>query len=115
MLVGGIGIMNIMLAVIAERKREIGIRRAVGASQRRIMAQFLSESAILTTVGGITGIVTGAAFTLVAAAYSGWEVVISPWAAALSLGMSTVAGIFFGLYPAYLAAKTDPIEALRGE
>lgn len=115
MLVGGIGIMNIMLAVIAERKREIGIRRAVGASQRRIMTQFLSESGILTTVGGITGIVTGIAFTLVAAAYSGWEVVISPWAAALSLGMSTVAGIFFGLYPAYLAAKTDPIEALRGE
>ncbi len=113
LLVGGIGIMNIMLATVSERKKEIGIRRAVGANQRHIMVQFLSEALLLTFIGGVLGLFTGLIFVSAISYFSGWEVAIVPWAVALSLAMSVCVGIFFGIYPAYNAARMDPIEALR--
>jgi putative ABC transport system permease protein len=120
LIVGGIGIMNIMLVTVAERTREIGLRKAVGATNSAVRNQFLLESSITTLLGGILGIALGAALAyLVAlgARYAGydWAFVISPVSVILALGVSALTGIVFGLYPAFKAAKLNPIDALRYE
>lgn len=113
LLVGGIGIMNIMLATVSERTREIGIRRAVGANQKDILKQFLSETLLLTLIGAIAGISLGIALSLSINHFAGWKTIVTPWSIVISLFMSTVVGLCSGLYPAYLAAKMDPIKALK--
>ena len=115
LLVGGIGIMNIMLATVTERTREIGIRRALGAKQRDITAQFLIETVVLSTAGGITGVMLGVVGAHVVSRFAQWETIVSVWSVAISFGLSVMIGIFFGMYPAISAAKLDPIEALRHE
>jgi putative ABC transport system permease protein len=115
LLVGGIGIMNIMLATVSERTREIGIRRAVGANQKHIVMQFLAEAGILTVSGGLIGTLLGCAASVLISILAGWETMVTGWAIFLSLGMALAVGIFFGFYPAYRAAKLDPIQALRYE
>ena len=115
LLVGGIGIMNIMLATVTERIREIGIRRAVGANQNDIITQFLVEAVILSFTGGLIGIAAGIGAVAVISTLSGWQTTITPWAIAVPLVMSILAGIFFGLYPAVQAARMDPVAALRHE
>ncbi len=115
LLVGGIGIMNIMLATVTERTREIGIRRALGAHQKHIAAQFLIETVVLSTCGGLAGVLLGVAGASVVTKLAGWETIVSSWSIAISFGLSVMVGIFFGMYPAMAAAKLDPIEALRHE
>jgi putative ABC transport system permease protein len=115
LLAGGIGIMNIMLATVSERTREIGIRRAVGATRRHIWTQFLLESVMLTVSGGIIGLLCGFVAVAGISRMAGWPVAISLWAVVLPVIMSLMAGIFFGLYPARQAARVDPIVALRHE
>ncbi|MBT8373784.1 MAG: ABC transporter permease, partial [Deltaproteobacteria bacterium] len=115
LLVGGIGIMNIMLATVSERMREIGIRRAVGATRGHIIMQFLAESVILTFSGGIFGIASGMVAVLLITTVAGWEIAITSWAIFLPLIVSVLVGISFGLYPAYRAAFMNPIAALRHE
>ncbi len=117
LLVGGIGIMNIMLATVTERTREIGIRRALGATRRHITAQFLVEITTLAGVGGIIGVGLGLAATAVLNLFHEklnlGRLVITPWSIGVSLGVAVVVGIVFGLYPAMKAARQDPIVALR--
>jgi len=113
LLVGGIGIMNIMLATVTERKREIGIRRAVGATQKDIAYQFLAESFLLTMCGGAIGIVSGFISVLVIEYLAGWPIEITAVSMIVPFVMACVSGIFFGYYPAVQAAKMDPIKALR--
>ncbi len=113
LLVGGIGIMNIMLATVTERTREIGIRRALGAKRRHITMQFLVESLILSSVGGLFGVIFGAGGALIITVYVGWPTVIHNWTILVSLGLALAVGVFFGIYPAAAAARLDPIEALR--
>jgi len=115
LLVGGIGIMNIMLATVSERMREIGIRRAVGATRGHIIMQFLAESVILTFTGGIFGIVSGICAVLLITVVAGWEIAVTCRAVFLPLIVSVMVGIFFGLYPACRAAFMNPISALRHE
>ena len=115
LLVGGIGIMNIMLASVTERTREIGIRRAIGAKKAHIVQQFLTETVVLSVVGGVIGIVVGLAIPVIVTAASGMPTVTPPWSIALSFGISAGVGIVFGLYPAIRAANLDPIQALRHE
>jgi putative ABC transport system permease protein len=115
LLVGGIGIMNIMLVSVTERTREIGIRMAVGARTPDILLQFLSEAVILSVLGGLTGIALGALVSLLISHFAGWPTVISPLSIGLAFGFSALVGIFFGYYPASKAAALDPIEALRYE
>lgn len=115
LLVGGIGIMNIMLASVTERTKEIGIRRAIGASAGDIMIFFLLESLLISFLGGIMGIFTGIGIGKIITSYAGWKTIVSPESILLSFGVSSVIGIFFGLYPAFRAAKMDPIQALRHE
>jgi putative ABC transport system permease protein len=115
LLVGGIGIMNIMLASVTERTREIGIRRALGAKRYHITAQFLVETVILSVTGGIIGIVVGIGFASVVTWIVGWETIIPWWGVVLSFMVSAIIGVSFGLYPARAAAGLDPIEALRYE
>jgi putative ABC transport system permease protein len=115
LVVGGISIMNIMLVSVTERTREIGLRMAVGASRRDIRWQFLIEAVILALMGGLAGAGLGAAAAVAIAWKAGWPVLISPWAIILSFGFAGVVGISFGLYPAYRAARLDPIVALRFE
>ncbi|HEX5010581.1 MAG TPA: FtsX-like permease family protein [Planctomycetota bacterium] len=115
LLVGGIGVLNIMLASITERTREIGIRRALGATGLDITWQFLVETVTLTSLGGLLGVAVGVAGTQLLKRATEWEAVITPWALALSLGVSMLTGIAFGLYPARKAANMEPIAALRHE
>ncbi len=115
LLVGGIGIMNIMLATVTERTREIGIRRALGAKRRHITLQFLIEAIVLTTVGGIVGIIFGAGGAHAITQWVGWPTVIHQWTILVSFGLAVAVGVFFGIYPAGAAARLDPIEALRHE
>lgn len=115
LVVGGIGIMNIMLVSVTERTREIGIRKALGARTRDVLIQFLTESAILSALGGILGVVLGAGGVTLAGAILKLSVVVKPGVVILAVSFSAVVGIFFGLYPASKAAKADPIEALRYE
>lgn len=115
LLVGGIGIMNIMLVSVTERTREIGIRKSLGAKTRDILIQFLTESAILSACGGIIGITIGVGIVSLIGLAFGIGVVIKPSVVILAVSFSAVVGIFFGLYPASKAAKADPIDALRYE
>jgi len=115
LLVGGIGIMNIMLATVSERTREIGIRRALGARKRDIIVQFLSETLLLTLVGGILGIVLGSLIPFLVTHFGNMRTIITGSSLVLAFGISAAVGITFGLYPAYRAANMDPIESLRHE
>ena len=115
LLVGGIGIMNIMLATVTERTREIGIRRALGARKRDIVTQFLVETTVLSVGGGIIGVFLGVLAPFLVAHLTSMKTIITPWSLALSFGISGVVGIVFGLYPASRAANLHPIEALRKE
>ena len=115
LVVGGIGIMNIMLVSVTERTREIGIRKALGARTRDVLIQFLTESAILSAMGGIIGVFLGVGIVLIGGAALSVSVVIRPFVVVLAVGFSALVGIFFGMYPASRAAKADPINALRYE
>ena len=115
LVVGGIGIMNIMLVSVTERTREIGIRRALGARRRDVLAQFLTEAMTLSLVGGIIGIALGVGTTILMSKLAGWTTLISSGSILLAFIFSATVGIFFGLYPAKKAASLDPIEALRYE
>jgi putative ABC transport system permease protein len=115
LLVGGIGIMNIMLATVSERTREIGIRRALGAKRRDIIHQFLIETTVMSGSGGLIGVVLGLAVPPIVARVSGIPVVISPWSPIVAFGIAVMTGIVFGVYPARRAALLDPVEALRNE
>jgi putative ABC transport system permease protein len=115
LLVGGIGIMNIMLVSVTERTREIGIRMAIGAKTWDIRLQFIIEALILSLIGGIAGIIAGISASKILSVVAGWDTVISPFSIVLAFGFSGLVGIFFGFYPAYKASLLDPIEALRYE
>ena len=115
LLVGGIGIMNIMLASVTERTREIGIRRALGARQFDITIQFLVETVVLSSCGGLLGVALGVSVPSVVDRFADIETVLSWWSVLLSFGISVGIGIVFGMYPARRAALMDPIEALRHE
>jgi len=116
LLVGGIGIMNIMLATVTERTREIGIRRALGARRIHITVQFLIETVVLSTAGGLLGVTLGYIGSKIISQIADWgDAIVRPWAVIISFGLSVMVGIFFGLWPAMKAARLDPIEALRYE
>ena len=115
LIVGGIGIMNIMLVSVTERTREIGIRIAIGATEEDVLRQFLTESVVLSIAGGIAGIIVGAGASLIITKVLGWAILISPLAVGAAFGFSMMVGVFFGYYPARKAARLDPIEALRFE
>jgi putative ABC transport system permease protein len=115
LIVGGIGIMNIMLVSVTERTREIGLRMAVGARGRDILVQFLVEAVTLSLIGGTVGIVLGIAGSVAIAAFAGWPTLIEPWAILVAFLFSGAVGVFFGFYPARKASQLDPIEALRFE
>jgi putative ABC transport system permease protein len=115
LVVGGIGIMNIMLVSVTERTREIGIRMAVGAKARDIRLQFIIEAMTLSLIGGIVGIIAGAITALIISMTAEWPVVISPFSVFLAFGFSALIGVFFGFYPAYKASLLNPIDALRYE
>ena len=115
LLVGGIGIMNIMLVSVTERTREIGIRMAIGSRGSYIRMQFLAESVILCMLGGLIGVIVGIGLSLAIASVMGWPSFVSPQAASIAFLFSAATGIFFGYYPAHKAASLDPIEALRYE
>ena len=115
LLVGGIGIMNIMMATVSERTQEIGIRRALGAKKRDIVVQFLSETLLLTLSGGVLGIFLGCLIPFLVSTYGEMRTVITTESLVLAFGISTAVGIIFGLYPAMRAANMDPIESLRHE
>jgi putative ABC transport system permease protein len=115
LLVGGIGIMNIMLASVTERTREIGIRRALGARRRDIISQFLVETVMLAGAGGVLGVLLGITIPFVVSHTVGMKTIIAPWSPFLAFSISAVVGIVFGLYPAFRAANMDPVEALRHE
>ena len=113
LIVGGIGIMNIMLATVTERTREIGIRRAVGAGQRTVLAQFLAEASLLSAIGGLIGLLAGIGGALAVQAVFGFAVAFSPVIAIMAVCVSVAIGVIFGLFPAWKAARMDPVEALR--
>jgi putative ABC transport system permease protein len=115
LLVGGIGIMNIMLATVLERTREIGIRRAIGARQRDIVRQFLTEAILISILGGLMGIAFGFSLSWIIAAAAGWATVVTTTSIVVAFGVSVGIGVMFGAYPAVQAAKLDPIEAIRYE
>jgi putative ABC transport system permease protein len=115
LVVGGIGIMNIMLVSDTERTREIGIRKALGATKFNILFQFLTEAVALCMVGGILGITAGAGGAMAMSNYLGWSTVVSPVAVGVAFGFSVAVGLFFGLWPAKRAAGLNTIDALRYE
>ncbi len=115
LLVGGIGIMNIMLATVLERTREIGIRRAIGARQGDIVRQFLTEAVLISIVGGLIGIAFGFTLSRIIASAAGWSTVVTGSSIAVAFGVSVFIGLLFGIYPAVQAARLDPIEAIRYE
>src|SRR5256885_14603562 len=115
LVVGGIGIMNIMLVSVTERTREIGVRLAVGAHGRDILTQFLIEAVVLSAMGGVIGIAAGIVASKVISMFKNWTTVISPLWMLIAFLVSAAVGIFFGFYPARKAAQLDPIDALRYE
>ena len=115
LIVGGIGIMNIMLVSVRERTREIGIRKAVGARGSDILAQFLIEALVISLVGGLIGLLIGLAATSVIGLVAGWGTHINPLIVLVAIGFSLIVGVVFGVWPARQAARLDPITALRYE
>jgi putative ABC transport system permease protein len=115
LLVGGIGIMNIMLASVTERTREIGIRRALGAKRRDIVTQFLVETVMLSGTGGLIGVLLGVAIPYLVTLFSEMKTIVTLWSPLIAFSISALVGIIFGLYPAFRAANMDPVEALRHE
>ncbi len=115
LLVGGIGIMNIMLVSVTERTREIGIRMAIGAKGRHVLIQFLFEAITISIVGGLIGVLIGVGSSKLVAAKAGWPIVVSVQSILLAFGVAGFVGVFFGFYPARKASRLDPIEALRYE
>lgn len=115
LVVGGIVIMNIMLMVVTERTREIGLRRALGARRRDIIWQILTESVTLSSIGGVVGTAVGFVLALMVEQTTPLPAAVEVWSVALGISMTAVVGLFFGLYPALRAARLDPIEALRRE
>jgi putative ABC transport system permease protein len=115
LLVGGIGIMNIMLVSVTERTREIGVRMAVGATEQDVQRQFLSEAMVLSLLGGAVGVMAGVAGSIAVSSMLQWPTSVPPQAIAIAVLFSAGVGIFFGYYPARKAARLDPIEALRYE
>jgi putative ABC transport system permease protein len=115
LIVGGIGIMNIMLVSVRERTREIGVRRAIGARQGQILAQFLIEAVVLSLVGGLIGLGVGIAVSALVAVIAGWAFALSFTTLAVALGFSATVGVFFGIWPARTAARLQPVDALRYE
>jgi putative ABC transport system permease protein len=115
LVVGGVGIMNIMLANVSDRRKEIGTRRALGARRRDILRQFLLEAATLTTLGGLAGVGAGYVAAKEVTVYANWPTIITPASVFLSLAVATLVGLIFGAFPAWQAAKVSPIEALRSE
>jgi putative ABC transport system permease protein len=115
LMVGGVGIMNIMLANVRARTREIGIRKALGATYREIKMQFLAEAVIISLIGGIAGILVGLALPLSVRVFTDFDLPISGWSVAIALAAATSVGVFFGTMPATRAAQLDPVEALRDE
>ncbi len=115
LLVGGIGIMNIMLVSVTERTREIGIRKAVGATAHHVMVQFLIEAVVIAIMGGLIGIAVGVAAAQIMGHVLEWAIYVNPWSIAVSVAVSGSVGVFFGIYPARRAARLNPIDALRFE
>ncbi len=115
LIVGGIGIMNIMLVSVGERTREIGIRMAVGAKEKDILIQFLIEAVLISLTGGLIGIILGIIVSQISSSFTNWPAVVSITSIVISFGFAAIIGIFFGIYPATKASKLDPIEALRYE
>jgi len=115
LVVGGIGIMNIMLVSVTERTREIGVRKALGATRKNILLQFLVESVTLCMLGGVAGILTGAGAAVALSRFQGWSTIVSPQAVTIAFIFSGAVGVFFGMWPAKRASSLDPIEALRYE
>jgi ABC-type antimicrobial peptide transport system permease subunit len=115
LLVGGIGIMNIMLVSVSERTREIGLRKAIGANNKDIRVQFLIEAILMSFLGGMAGITLGAGAAFMITRFAGWSVIVSPVSVVMATGFSLIVGIVFGLWPAHKASQLDPIEALRYE
>lgn len=115
LIVGGIGIMNIMLVSVTERTREIGLRKALGAKERDILTQFLLEATVISLIGGIVGIIVGSGSALLTAKLLKWPPLLSSWAIITAVTFSIVVGVFFGYYPAQKAAKLEPMDALRYE
>jgi putative ABC transport system permease protein len=115
MVVGGVVIMNIMLAVVTERTFEIGIRKAVGARRNDILLQFLIESSLLSATGGLLGVTLAWLLTMLVRAVAPMPMVVPPSAVFIGVGVTALVGLFFGVYPAQRAAKLDPIHALRWE
>ena len=115
LLVGGIGIMNVMLATVTERTREIGIRRALGAKRHHIVTQFLVETVVLSGCGGVAGVVLGLIIPEIVEAAGDMRTIVTIQAPVLAFGISVATGVIFGLYPAWRAATMDPVEALRHE
>jgi putative ABC transport system permease protein len=115
LIVGGISIMNIMLVSVTERTREIGLRLAVGARRRDISTQFLMEAVVLCLVGGLIGIVLGGGVSWAIAYFAGWPVFLGVDSMLLAIGFAAITGVFFGYYPAWKAARLEPIAALRWE
>ncbi len=115
LLVGGVGIMNIMLVSVTERTREIGLRMAIGAQSSQILGQFLCEAVVLCVLGGLLGFALGVGLAEVVARSFQWETAVSYWMAGLAIGFATLVGVFFGFYPAWRASRLNPIDALRFE
>ena len=115
LLVGGIGIMNIMLASVMERTREIGIRRAIGAKRRDVIRQFLIETTIISLAGGIAGVIVGVALSRAIGYLAGWSTIVTTTSIVLAFFVSVTIGLVFGLYPAARAASLDPVKALHYE
>lgn len=115
LVVGGVGIMNIMLVSVTERTREIGLRMAIGANPGKILGQFLVEAILLCGVGGLVGVAVGFGAACILEDTKGWETVVTPWSVGLSVLFAVIVGVFFGFYPAWRASRLDPIDALRFE
>jgi putative ABC transport system permease protein len=115
LIVGGIGIMNIMLVSVTERTREIGIRMAIGARGSDVLTQFLVESIVMSVLGGAVGLIVGVGGASLVGHFTGWSTQVPIQAVALAIGFSAAVGVFFGFYPARKAAALDPIQALRYE
>jgi putative ABC transport system permease protein len=115
LMIGGIGVMNIMLVSVTERTKEIGLRKAVGATSTNILSQFLIEAVVLTAIGGLLGLAIGELLSVLVNKFSPLPAYVPAWAIGLGVGISAGVGIVFGLWPAWKAARMDPIESLRWE